>query len=114
MNKIFYDSKLLLTLYGSLLIIIGLFFLILDEQVLEETYRRLPLLFMIRFSIFWFMCLVVAVAGYLYYLSYTHINLPNPDKLYAARLGRLALYIGVAGCSMAFICFLTLRHYPFA
>lgn len=112
-NKIISNYKILLLLYGGFVVIIGSFFLIGDTRLLNELHYKLPILFLIRFSVFWFMCLMIAVAGYLLHLSYNQLAMPEPDKAYAARLGKLALYIGITGSTLAFICFITLHQYPF-
>jgi hypothetical protein len=109
-NRIISNHKILLFLYGSIVVIIGSFFLVGDAGLLQELHFNLPLLFLIRFSLFWLMCLMIAVAGYLLHLSYNQLAMPEPDKAYAGRLGRLALYIGIAGCTIAFISFITLHQ----
>lgn len=104
---------MLLLLYGSIVIVIGSFFLVRDIRLMFELHHNLPLLFLLRFSVFWFMCLMIAVAGYFMYLSHNQLLLPEPDKVYAARLGRMAFYVGVTGGSLAFIGFVTLHRFPF-
>jgi len=113
MLKLISNYKVLLFFYGCAIVAIGFFFLALDNSLLHEVHFDLPLLFLIRFSVYWMMCLVIAVSGYLFYLSSRQLVMPRPDRVYAARLGKLALYVGVTGSTIAFVCFLTLRHYPF-
>lgn len=84
-----------------------------DTELLNKLHLKLPLLFLIRFSVFWLVCLIVAVAGYLLHLRYNQLAMPAPDKAYAARLGRLALYIGLAGSSLAFISFISLHGFSY-
>lgn len=113
MYKIVSNYKMLLLLYGSIVIVIGSFFLVRDIHLMFELHQDLPLLFLLRFSVFWFMCLMIAVAGYFVYLSYNQMLLPEPDRAYAARLGRMALYVGVTGGTLAFIGFVVLHQLPF-
>lgn len=113
MNKLISNHKLLLLLYGAFVFMTGSFFLVKDVSLMQELHHKLPLLFLLRLSVFWFMCLMIAVAGYLLYLSYNQLAMPDPDKAYAARLGKIALYVGVTGGSVAFICFITLHRFPF-
>lgn len=95
---------------GGIVVIIGSFFLVSDTGLLHKQHYNLLLLFLIRFSVFWLMCLMIAMAGYLLQLSYNRLAMPEPDKAYAARLGLLALYTGLAGSSFAFLSFIALHQ----
>lgn len=87
--------------YTAILIALAVSFLIADQSLLLRMHYDLPLMFMVRFSAFWFLSFVLALSIFLYHLDANYINIPTSDKLYALRLGKLALWIGLIGGVLA-------------
>lgn len=87
--------------YTAVLIALAVSFLIADQSLLYRMHYELPLMFMVRFSAFWFLSFVLALSIFLYHLDANYINIPTSDKLYALRLGKLALWVGIAGGVLA-------------
>lgn len=87
--------------YTAILVALAVSFLVSDQSLLYRMHYDLPLMFMVRFSAFWFLSFVLALSIFMYHLNANYINIPVSDKLYALRLGKLALWLGLLGGVLA-------------
>ncbi|WP_242927333.1 hypothetical protein [Pontibacter vulgaris] len=95
MRKVRVLNSFVITLYGSLLVLLALWFLVHDIPVMHELSSNLPMTFIFRFMLFWFASFLLAVAVFLLNLNVNYIRITTVDKVYATRLCRLILSSGL-------------------
>ena len=98
MRRILESNRLLLIVYACLLLCLASYFVTREPRILYQPESKLPLLFLIRFGVFWFVSFMIAVILYFARLSYQNIILKEPDKTLARRLGYYMFWLGVGLC----------------
>lgn len=112
MRKLAEGNRLILIIYGCLLVCLASYFVFRDVQLAHELHHKLPLVFLIRFSLFWLVSLLIAVTLFLVQLSYHHLVLKEPDKVLARRAGYLAIGMGMAGTAGMGLVLYLFQRYP--
>jgi hypothetical protein len=112
MRKLVERNGLLLLVYGCLLICLASFFVIHESHLIHQRHHDLPVMFLARFGVFWFVSIMIAVVLYLAYLSYFHLFLKAPEKVLARRAGYLTFWLGVGGCILISLVLYFYYKYP--
>lgn len=112
MRKLLESNRLVLFVYGCLLLCLASYFVIREHRLPHLLENKLPLLFLIRVAAFWFVSLMLAVVLYLVYLSYYSLVLKEPDKVLAKRVGILIFWLGVAGGTALLLLLYLYLKYP--
>lgn len=112
MRKLLQSNQLLLLLYGCLVVCLASYFIIRDLRVIEQLQHRVPYLFLVRFSLFWFVSLLLAVTIYLAQLSSQQLQLTELDKVRAQWAGYATIALGMAGCAGVGLLLYLYRQYP--
>ncbi len=112
MRKLMENNRVVLFVYGCLLLCLASYFVIREHKLPHLLENELPFLFLIRFSVFWFVSLMIAVVFYLGHLSYHYFLLKEPDKVLARRAGKAIFWLGVViGGGLSTLIFL-FRCFP--
>ncbi|MBC5772540.1 hypothetical protein H8S95_00560 [Pontibacter sp. KCTC 32443] len=112
MRKLLESNRLILVLYGCLLVSLASFFIIREQDILHQIHHELPLMFLVRFGVFWFVSLMIAIVLYLVHLSYYHLFLKSPDRTLARRVGYLTFWLGVGGGTLITVLLYLYHEYP--
>ena len=97
MKKVITGSTTLLWVYGCMLVCLASYFIIREKTIFEVSEHSLPLTFLVRFGIFWFLSLMIAVTFYLAHINYHRLLLKGPEKVLAKRIGYITFLLGLAG-----------------
>ncbi|MBB6612439.1 hypothetical protein H7F15_15435 [Pontibacter sp. Tf4] len=112
MRNLFHSNALLLLVYGCLMICLASWFVFRESYVLHELHNQLPLLFLVRFSLFWLVSVLIAVTLFLLQLSYYSLFLKEPDKKLSQRAGFVAIGLGITGCTGVALLIYLYQEYP--
>lgn len=90
-----------LSLYASILMAIGAFFLASDPLFLQGYYLyQVPIAFVLRFSMFWFCSFVLAILVFLLYIR-RHARFIKPvDKRIALQLSAYVFSFGAIAAAL--------------
>ncbi|MER2997889.1 hypothetical protein [Pontibacter populi] len=97
MRRLMESNRFILFVYGCILLCLASYFVIREHRLPHLLENEMPLLFLLRFSVFWFVSLMIAVIMYLVHLSYSYLLLKERDKALARRAGFMTFWLGVAG-----------------
>lgn len=97
MKKVINGSATLLWLYGCLLVCLASYYIIRENAIFEVSNHSLPLTFLVRFGVLWFLSLMIAVTFYLAHINYHRLLLKGPEKVLARRIGYITFLLGLAG-----------------
>jgi hypothetical protein len=106
------SNRLLLFVYGCLLLCLASYFVIREHRLPHLLENKMPFLFLIRFSAFWFVSLMIALILYLLQLSCSYLLLKERDKALARRAGFITFWLGVAGGSGVALLIFLFRKFP--
>ena len=112
MRRLIESNKLLLLLYGCLLVCLASYFVIQEHHLSYQLHHKLPLYFIARVGVFWFVSLMIAVVLYLAHLSYHNLFLKKPERVLARNAGYLIFWLGVAGGFLIFAVLCLFYQYP--
>ena len=112
MRKLVERNGLVLLIYGCVLICLASFFIIREHHLVHLEHHDLPLMFLARFGVFWFVSIMIAVVLYLLHLSYFHLFLRAPEKMLARRAGYLTFWMGVGGVILISLVLYFYYKYP--
>ena len=112
MRRLIESNRLILFVYGCLLLCLASYFVVREHRLPHLLENEMPLLFLIRFSVFWFVSLMIAVILYLVHLSYNYLLLKERDKALARRAGFMTFWLGVAGGTGISLLIFLFRSYP--
>jgi hypothetical protein len=112
MRRLIESNRLLLFVYACLLLCLASYFVIREHRLPHLLENKVPFLFLIRISAFWFVSLMIALILYLLQLSCSYLLLKERDKALARRAGFLTFWLGVAGVSGVSLLIFLFRRYP--
>ncbi len=105
MRKVRVLNSYVIVMYGCLLVILALWFLIHDMAVMHELNNNLPLTFIFRVMFFWFASFLLAIGVFMLNLNLNYIRITTADKVYAAKWCKFVLSSGLVG-AVALVTFL--------
>lgn len=101
-------NGIIISVYTGTLLIIAFYLLLHEESLLHKLRNQLPIIFIARFTLFWFISLLFALIVSLFSLRFTYLHMHGPERLYTLRLCKMVLSVGAIGVLMiafAYYCF---------
>ncbi|MEJ8802236.1 hypothetical protein [Pontibacter sp. H249] len=109
MHRIKISYKTLITIYIGLVTLLG-FYLLLNSKFLMSytSVSELPLAFLLRFGIFWFVSFVLALVFFVAHIHMHQYTLSDAEIAQSAKVGTFAFIGGVCVAALSGILIITL------
>ena len=112
MRKLIESNRLVLFMYGCLLLCLASYFVIREHRLPFLLDNDVPFQFLVRLGTFWFISMMIAVVIYLAHLSYNYLLLKEPDKALAKYAGLVTFWLGVTGSIILGMLLFLFKLYP--
>ncbi|TXK49644.1 hypothetical protein FVR03_06010 [Pontibacter qinzhouensis] len=109
MKRVRIPVSVIVAAYGCILLLLAAVFLMRD-QTLTSMHKALPVYFLMRFCMFWFISFVLAIVFYLANLNLNYMGIPSIQKKHSLQIGTLALG---AGSVFVLIALLLITYFQF-
>ena len=109
MLKIKVGYKTLIIIYVCLLLLLGSYLLLNARFLMNHNTRsELPLDFLLRFGIFWFISFVLALLFFVFHIRMHQYTLSDTEIAQSAKVGTYAFIAGVCMATLSGVVFYTL------
>ncbi|GAB3204236.1 hypothetical protein ABID22_002998 [Pontibacter aydingkolensis] len=109
MYRIKVSSKMLITAYVCLLLLLGSFLLLNGRFLMNHnTPSELPLDFLLRFGIFWFVSFVLALLFFVFHIRMHQYAFSEAEIAQSTKVGTFTFVAGVSMATLTGVLFYTL------
>lgn len=109
MQKVKLDYKALILIYICLLLLLGSYLLLSSNFLMNHnTPSKLPLDFLLRFGIFWFISFVLALLFFVIHIRMHQYTLTSTEIIQSNRVGTYTFICGVGMAVISGLLFYTL------
>ncbi|MHA6249905.1 hypothetical protein ACXYMU_18360 [Pontibacter sp. CAU 1760] len=90
----------LLLLHCAILLFLSFYFLGREDYLLQYMHYKLPLHFLLRFGVFWFISFVFTLLVYLSYVRRYQLQMPVAERSFALLTGKYAFSFGAVAAAL--------------
>lgn len=108
MRRIHSCHKLLFFVYSCALLALGSYFLVRDKVIMRSHYGDLPIDFIVRFGMFWFISFVLALLFFMLHIYLNKYYFSDSEILQSSKVGKLAFTLGTGAAVAAVLLYVSL------